>query len=154
MNIQDTVDYHLTSSVFALRRMYKLLATENGITHGIGSALTYIGHNGMPATKIAPMMGMTPSSLSRLLKVMEDEGLIYRKINNEDKRVVMVFLTESGFALRTKVKKAIARFNKNVMKRINSDEYKVFVKVNNEIKLQVKEELDAFQEKLKTINSQ
>lgn len=154
MNIQDTVDYHLTSSVFAMRRMYKLLASESGITHGIGSALTYIGREGVPATKIAPMMGMTPSSLSRLLKVMEDEGLIYRKINNEDKRVVMVFLTESGFALRTKVKKAIANFNKNVMKRINEDEYKAFVKVNNEIKLQVKEEIDAFQENLKTINSQ
>lgn len=146
MNIQETVDYHLTSSVFALRRMYKILAAKNGITHGIGSALTYIGREGMPATKIAPMMGMTPSSLSRLLKVMEDEGLIYRKIDNEDKRVVMVFLTETGFVLREKVKKAVANFNKNVMKRINPDEYKVFVKVNNEIKLQVQEELDAFQE--------
>jgi len=154
MNIQDTVDYHLTSSVFALRRMYKLLAAENGITHGIGSALTYIGREGVPATKIAPMMGMTSSSLSRLLKVMEDEGLIFRKTDKDDKRVVIIFLTESGFVLREKVKKAVANFNKHVMKRINPDEYKVFVKVNNEIKLQVKEELDAFQKNLKTINSQ
>ncbi len=153
MNIQDTVDYHISSTQFAMRRMYNLLATESGITHGIGSALTYIGKEGVPATKIAPMMGMNSSSLSRLLKVMEETGLIYRKHDTNDKRVVMVFCTDAGFALREKVNKAIIDFNKRLLKRINPDDLKAFVRVNNEIKAQVKEDVAAFQEKLNINNS-
>lgn len=148
MNIQDTVDYHISSTQFAMRRMYNLMATESGITHGIGLSLTYIGREGVPATKIAPMMGMTPSSLSRLLKVMEDDGLIYRKNGSKDKRVVMIFLTEKGVELREKVKNAITDFNKNVMNRINADDYNAFVRVNN----QIKEEVTAQMNELQKVN--
>ena len=146
MNIQDTVDYHISSTQFAMRRMYNLLAAENGITHGIGSALTYIGREGVPATKIAPMMGMTSSSLSRLLKIMEDEELIYRKLDQKDKRVVKIFLTESGLILRERVKKAVVDFNRRLMKRISNEDYRAFVRVNNEIKTQVREDVSAFLE--------
>ena len=78
MNIQETVDFQLRSTLFAMRRMYNLLAAENGITQGIGYALVNIGKEGIPSTKIAPLMGMTASSLSRLLKKMEDDGLVYK----------------------------------------------------------------------------
>jgi len=68
MIVEDTVDFHLRSTLFAMRRMYNLIAQENGITQGIGYALINVGEEGMPATKIGPLMGMTSSSLSRMLK--------------------------------------------------------------------------------------
>ncbi|NOX84583.1 MAG: MarR family transcriptional regulator [Chlorobi bacterium] len=149
MNIQETVDYHLTSSVFAMRRMYSLLAAQNGITQGIGYALTYIGKEGIPATKIAPMMGMTSSSLSRLLKNMEDTGIIYREPDQEDKRVVRIFLTEKGIELKEKVKRAVFRFNRNLFEKISKEDLEAFIRVNNIIKEQVKSEITEFQEKNK-----
>ena len=149
MNIQETVDYHISSTQFAMRRMYNMLAMESGITHGIGYALTYIGREGVPATKIAPMMGMNSSSLSRLLKTMEDEGLIYRKPDKKDKRVVMIFCTEAGLELREKVKRAVAAFNERLMKRITPEDHAALLRVNNAIKEQVKEDVAAFQ---KTLN--
>jgi len=149
MKIQETVDYHLNSSVFAMRRMYNLLATENGITQGIGYALTYIGREGIPATKIAPMMGMTSSSLSRLLKNMEDSGIIYRKPDKEDRRIVRIFLTDKGMDLKEKVKKVVFRFNKILLEQISKKDLEAFVRVNDIIKEQVKEEITAFQEKNK-----
>ena len=100
MNIQETVDYHLRSTLFSTRRLYNILALDNGITQGIGYALINISKEGVPATKIAPIMGMSTSSLSRLLKNMEDDGLIYRKANEEDRRVVKIFLTPMGLELR------------------------------------------------------
>ena len=154
MNIQETVDYHLNSTVFAMRRMYSLLAAESGITNGIGSALSYIGREGVPATKIGPMMGMTPSSLSRLLKTMEDDGLIYRQPDLVDKRVVMIFLTETGFILREKVKKVVIDFTNRLLTKISIEDLQAFIRVNNEIKAQVKEDVEAFQKNLKINNSQ
>ncbi len=149
MKIQETIDYHITSTFFAMRRMYNLLATRNGITHGIGYALTYIGKEGTPATKIAPMMGMTSSSLSRLLKTMEEEDIIYREPDRDDKRVVRIFLTPKGFELKEKVKKAVFRFNNMLFENISKEDLDAFVRVNHIIKEQVKEEITAFQEKNK-----
>ncbi len=145
MNIEQTVDFHLRSTLFAMRRMYNQLAAQNGITQGIGYALINIGKEGIPATKIAPIMGMTFSSLSRLLKNMEKDGLIYREHDQKDKRVVRIFLTNKGFELREKVKEVVVNFNKNLLQKINPENMEAFIKVNNAIKEQVKEVVEEHQ---------
>jgi len=145
MNIEETVDYHLRSTLFAMRRMYNLMASENGITQGIGYALLNIGKNGVPATKIAPMMGMTSSSLSRLLKNMEDDGLIYREADKDDKRIVKIFVTQTGLKLREQVKEVVVNFNKDLMQKISPEELSTFKKVNQVIRDQVRTDLDDFQ---------
>ena len=150
MNIEETVDFHLRSSLFATRRMYNLLAVQNGITQGIGYVLINIGKEGIPATKIAPLMGMTFSSLSRLLKNMEIRGLIYRKHEKEDKRIVRIFLTKDGLELREKVKDVVVNFNTNLFKKIKSEDLEGFIKVNNAIKEQVITDVDEFQKNVKS----
>ena len=150
MNIEETIDFHLRSSLFATRRMYNLLAVQNGITQGIGYVLINIGKEGIPATKIAPLMGMTFSSLSRLLKNMEIRGLIYRKHEKEDKRIVRIFLTKDGLELREKVKDVVVNFNTNLFKKIKSEDLEGFIKVNNAIKEQVITDVDEFQKNVKS----
>lgn len=145
MIVEDTVDFHLRSTLFAMRRMYNLIALENGITQGIGYALINIGEDGIPATKIAPLMGMTSSSLSRLLKNMEEDGMIYRKPDKEDKRIVRIFLTIEGGKLRDRVEKVVLDFNNKLFKKLELKELQVFEKVNNVIKEQVKEEIEMLQ---------
>ncbi|MCK9450209.1 MAG: MarR family transcriptional regulator [Bacteroidales bacterium] len=137
MNIQETVDFHLRSTLFATRRMYNLLAAENGITQGIGYVLINVGKEGVPATKIAPMMGMGTSSLSRLLKTMEDDGLIFRESNEEDRRVVKIFLTPRGVELRSRVRKVVVEFNKKLSEKIDPADMEAFVRVNETIRKQV-----------------
>ena len=142
MIVEDTVDFHLRSTLFAMRRMYNLIAQENGITQGIGYALINIGEDGIPATKIAPLMGMTSSSLSRMLKNMEDDGMIYRETDKADKRIVRIFLTDEGSKLRDKVEQVVLDFNNKLFKKLELKELQVFEKVNNVIKEQVREEID------------
>jgi len=147
MNIEETVDFHLRSTLFAMRRMYNTLAAENGITQGIGYALINIGKDGIPATKIAPMMGMTSSSLSRLLKNMEDDGLIYRKSEKGDKRIVNIFVTPKGGKLRDRVKAVVVSFNKRLLANISQEELKAFEKINSLIREQVKLDMEEFQDR-------
>jgi len=117
--------------------MYNLLAAENGITQGIGYVLINVGKEGVPATKIAPMMGMGTSSLSRLLKTMEDDGLIFRESNEEDRRVVKIFLTPRGVELRSRVRKVVVEFNKKLSEKIDPADMEAFVRVNETIRKQV-----------------
>jgi len=147
MNIEETVDFHLRSTLFAMRRMYNTLAAENGITQGIGYALINIGKDGIPATKIAPMMGMTSSSLSRLLKKMEDDKLIFREHDKVDKRIVKIFVTDKGLELRERVRSAVVDFNKRLLSKIDQSELKAFEKVNSIIKEQVKFDLEDYKDR-------
>jgi DNA-binding MarR family transcriptional regulator len=137
MNIQETVDYHLRSTLFATRRMYNLLAADNGITQGIGYVLINIGKEGVPATRIAPMMGMGNTSLSRLLKNMENDGLIYRVPDETDKRIVKIFLTPLGVELRSKVRKIVIDFNNKLTEKIQPADMEAFVRVSEIIRQQV-----------------
>ncbi|MCD6091795.1 MAG: winged helix-turn-helix transcriptional regulator [Bacteroidales bacterium] len=145
MNTQVTVDFQLRSTLFSMMRMYNLLATQNGTTQSVSYALLIIEKEGTPATKVAPLMGMSSSSLSRLLKNMEDSGLIYKESNLKDRRVVKVFLTEKGVELRREVKKVVLGFNEKVKKKISKEEFEVFSKVISIIKEQVQEDLAEIQ---------
>ena len=145
MNTQTTVDFYLRSSLFSMMRMYNQLASVHGITQGVGYVLLIIEKQGTPATKVAPLMGMSSSSLSRLLKNMEVNGLIYKETNKEDKRVVKVFLTEKGLEMRRIVKTVVSGFNERVCEKINTKEMKAFVKVTEVIKEQVQSDLTKFQ---------
>lgn len=141
MIVEDTVDFHLRSTLFAMRRMYNLIALENNITQGIGYALINIGEEGIPATKIAPLMGMTSSSLSRMLKKMQDEGMIYRKPDKDDKRIVRIFLTINGSKLRDRVEEVVLNFNRELFKKLDIEDLRAFERVNNIIKEQAKQEI-------------
>ncbi len=145
MNIEETVDYHIRATLFAMMRMYNLLAAENGITQGIAYVLILINEEGIPATKIAPLMGMGTSSLTRLLKKMEVDGLIYRQTDEVDKRVVRIFLTEKGNKLREKAKAVVINFNEKILKKISKKEMEDFVKVSGIIREQIKNEIEIFQ---------
>lgn len=145
MKIEETVDFHLRSTLFSMMRMYNLLAAQHGVTQGVGYALLIIEKEGTPATKVAPLMGMSSSSLSRLLKNMEDNGLIYKESNLVDKRVVKVFLTQKGVELRRVVKKVVLGFNNKICEKISKEDFEVFSKVNTIIKEQVIEDIAEYQ---------
>lgn len=142
MKLQETVDYHIKSTWHALTRMYNNIASKYDLSQTIGYVLINIEKEGTPATKIAPLMGMEPTSLSRLLKSMETRGLIYRKGDDEDKRVVRIFLTEEGVKKRNLAKETVLSFNEKLMKEISQDELKQLIKILGIIKRCVDDEME------------
>ena len=147
MILKETVDYHIKATWHSITRMYNLFASKYSLSQTIGYVLINIKREGTPATKIAPLMGMEPTSLSRLLKNMEDNGLIYRKGDKTDKRVVRIFLTKAGLEKRKISKETIINFNTKLLKRINTKEMETFIKVLACIKDQVDIDIKEFQGK-------
>ncbi|MBK9292089.1 MAG: MarR family transcriptional regulator [Bacteroidetes bacterium] len=129
MRISETIDYHIRGALFAMRRMYNIMAAELGTTQGVAYVLINVPHHGIAATSIAPMMGMSATSLTRLLKTMEQDGLIYRKKSTGDRRVVMVFLTEKGQQLRRKVRQVVIDFNKKLFAGLDPRDTEAFIRV-------------------------
>lgn len=127
MKKEETVDYHIKSAWHAISRMYNQGGLVKGITASTGFVLLNIDvENGSPATKIAPMLGMEARSLTRMLKSLEESGLIYKKQDTEDKRLVRIYLTEAGLEKRRFSRDAVIFFNQRIRERVSDEQLNSF----------------------------
>jgi DNA-binding MarR family transcriptional regulator len=133
MNLRETVDYHLKATWHSLTKMYNRIAEKYETSQTIGYVLINVDKEGTPATQIAKALGMEPTSLSRLLKSMEQKGLIYKEDDENDKRVVRIFLTDYGVIQRKIAKNTVIKFNEKILKKVSEKELKIFYKVINAI---------------------
>ena len=142
MKREETVDYNIKTAWHAINRMYNQEALKNDITTSIGFVLLNINSTeGTPATKIAPLIGLESSSLVRMLKSMEEKGLIYRKADPLDKRMVRVFLTKLGQQKKDIAFDTVMAFNQFVFDKIPAKDLRVFFRVIQKIN-QIVEETD------------
>jgi MarR family transcriptional regulator, organic hydroperoxide resistance regulator len=130
MKPEETVDYNFKVCWHAISRMYNVEAVKNDITTSIGFVLLNIDQeSGTPATKIAPLLGLEARSLTRILKSMEEQGLIYKVSDDRDKRLVRIFLTEKGLIKKEVARRTVKQFNSKVREEIPQEDLDVFFKV-------------------------
>ena len=134
MRREDTVDYNIKAAWHAIARMYNQQAAKHNLTMSMGFVLLNINpEEGTPATKIAPLMGLEARSLTRLLKSMEEKGLIYREADPTDKRLVRIVLTKEGKKKREVSKQVVLTFNNVVREDIDGSKLMVFFEVLQQI---------------------
>ena len=134
MKREETIDHHIKTAWHAISRMYNQQAGKIDITMSIGFVLLNISSKeGTPATKIAPLMGLEARSLTRVLKNMEEKGLIFRKPDPKDKRSVRIFLTAEGKRKKEVSRATVLAFNQVVNKEIPHEKLKVFFEVIQDI---------------------
>ena len=124
--LMDATIRHLWHKI---SRMYNQKANEYGITISIGFILLNIDKEGTPSTQLGPKMGMEPTSLSRTLKTMEEKGFIERKPDLQDKRKVLIFLTQEGVDKRNITKHVVLDFNQQLVANIPKGKLKTFFEV-------------------------
>lgn len=125
-----TIDYALRATWQAVARMYNEEAKRFGSTMAVGFTLLSLDpKKGTPSTSLGPKMGMEATSLSRILKSMEEKGLIERKPNPDDGRGVLIYLTEFGKAKRDDSKEVVMNFNESVLNQVSSSKMECFFEV-------------------------
>ena len=134
MKPEETVDYNIKVAWHAISRMYNTQAAQNDITTSIGFVLLNIDQeNGTPATKIAPLLGLETRSLTRILRSMEDKGLIYKQADSVDKRSVRIFLTPVGLEKKEISRQTVRHFNLKIREKIPQSQLDSFFKVAAQI---------------------
>lgn len=136
LKIKDypTVGYSLRTSWSSVVKYYSTIASTHNSTMPIGLALVSIDpENGNPSTSLGPKIGMEPTSLSRTLKKLEEDGYIERFPNPNDGRSVIVKLTESGKEIHKIAKKSIMDLNEKILSNLSEEKIKIFHEVCNTI---------------------
>ncbi|MDB4060608.1 MarR family transcriptional regulator [Vicingaceae bacterium] len=128
MKPAETVDYHVKFLWHSISNLYNQIAQEFDLTQATGYALLNIDSaQGIAATRIAPLMGMKATSLSRMLKKMESDDLIYKKKCENDGRSVKIHLTKKGEEKKKIASKVVIEFNEYMINKIDkSDLIKYF----------------------------
>lgn len=131
---EKTIDHQLRATWQAVAKMYNEQAAKHDSTMAVAFVLLNIDfENGTPSTALGPQMGMEPTSLSRILKSMEEKGAIYRERNPEDGRSVLIKLTEMGKEKREVSKISVFKFNEVVQQNISEEKLNNFFEVTDTI---------------------
>lgn len=130
-NMKDkTIDYVLRTTWLAVQKMYNEEAAKFESTMATGFTLLSIDpEEGTPSTALGPKMGMEPTSLSRILKTMEELGLIERRPNPDDGRGVLIHLTDFGREKREYSRERVITFNKTIKDHVSEDQLNHFYEV-------------------------
>jgi DNA-binding MarR family transcriptional regulator len=122
--------YQIKTAWLQIQKMGDKIASRYDASLSMAFVLMAIYEkDGTPVTKIAPRIGMEPNSLSRLLKSLEKKAYIYKEADPDDKRVVLVKLTELGLERRKVALRSVFSIEKAVMKDVSDKDLQGFFKV-------------------------
>lgn len=124
---KETTCSRIKQSWLAISRMYNNEAVKHELTTTTGFILLNIDSNeGTPSTQIGPLLGMEATSLTRTMNQLEERGIIKRKKDKLDARVVRMVLTEKGKKKKDVSKKTVKDFNKIISEKYSSSELEKF----------------------------
>lgn len=127
MKPEETVDFHLKVVWQNIANTYNQVASGFGITQALGYTLINVQEEGTAVTQIANLLGVKSTSLSRILKNMEELGLIFRKVDENDKRSVKIYLTDFGREKKQLAKQVVRDFNEYLNKHLGPNDKKELI---------------------------
>src|SRR5919202_5995440 len=81
----------------AFKRMMVIVEREAGVNAGQWFVLTMLGkEDGIAQGELCQRFDLDPSRLTRIGQALEREGVVHRKRDPEDNRVVRMYLTGEG----------------------------------------------------------
>ena len=130
----DNIDLILKSTWLAVLKMYSEMAQDHDATAVQALTLLKIDpKEGTRSTNLGPKMAIEPTSLTRIIKLLEDNGYIYKEKTTSDKREVIIKLTEKGITSRNMSKQVVLNFNNAVSTKIPQEKLEIFKEVMGEI---------------------
>ncbi|RWI97661.1 MarR family transcriptional regulator [Mesorhizobium sp.] len=100
--LDNQLCFALYATSMAINRTYKPMLDEMGITYPQYLVLNALGEaDGMSVGTIARRLALDSSTVTPLVKRMEQAGLVTRQRSHDDERQVQVDLTAAGRALLT-----------------------------------------------------
>ncbi len=130
----ENVDLILKQTWLSVSKMYTEMAQDHAATAVQALTLLKIDpKEGTRSTNLGPKMAIEPTSLTRIIKLLEDNGYIYKEKTPTDKREVIIKLTDKGLNYRNLSKEVVVNFNKKVVEKIDPEKLLIFKEVMADI---------------------
>ena len=128
--VQDISDSLLPSLGLAFWRMKHAFEREVGLSAATWFLLsTLIEEDGISQGEVSHRFEVDPSRITRLAQRLQDEGLLRRKRDPEDNRVVRLYITEEGRLLIEDCQERRERFESRFRREFSTEELAEFRRV-------------------------
>jgi DNA-binding MarR family transcriptional regulator len=121
--VQDISDSLLPSLGLAFWRMKHAFEREVGLSAATWFLLSMlIEEDGISQGEVSHRFEVDPSRITRLAQRLQDEGLLRRKRDPEDNRVVRLYITEEGRLLIESSQERRERFESRFRREFSTEE--------------------------------
>lgn len=86
-------------------------------------------HVGLPQRNLSLLSGKSPANMTRILDRLEKKRRIIRKLNPDDRRSVLIFLTKEGKALKDEVINLFEGLRAELVYGIADEKQKIAIEV-------------------------
>ena len=129
MQMTECINYLLSTVQRKVHKDMSCVLSPFDVTPAQYGVLSCIWQDGLDNPKaIADALKIETASITNILERMENKGLILRRINKDDRRFVIVELTEKGLALEEPILQTVEKFNLDTLALLTQEEQAVFKK--------------------------
>lgn len=86
---------------------------------------------------LAAKLDLESSSMTGLLDRLEKKGFIERRPDPNDRRSILIFLTQSGITARQNIKALVEKLDRKVQEALSADDVKAFRRIISVISKQI-----------------
>lgn len=86
-----------------------------------GRLLPYLDIDGTRSVDLARRMGVTKQAVARLVKELEEDGLLYREPDGADGRAFLVKFTEAGLDYLTQMHRSISQIEREYERMVGRE---------------------------------
>lgn len=127
-----SIEYGMRQSWLNIKKVYNTAIKKHNATMSeIMILLAIDPKEGISASLLGPRIGVAPTSLSRIVNILEEKGYIKRQFHTEaqDRRIVNLILTKEGLEKRDLAKEKMFYFNEELRKHVSEEDLKGYYKV-------------------------
>ena len=139
MNVNDELgeSFEIAEKFHRMRQLMMHLPSKLGVSHSEFCTMNIISESdspdGIAVSAIAAALEVTPPAVSRMLKSLEERGLIERRVNAFNRRSTVVKLTKNGEKLLDVAHERFIGMIHCISDKMGSEQLREFNRLYNEI---------------------
>jgi DNA-binding MarR family transcriptional regulator len=110
---------------FLERLATKMVDDSTTIVQARGRLLPYIDVAGTRSVDLARRMGVTKQAVGKLVRELEEDGLLYRQPDGADGRAFLVKFTEAGLEYLSRMHKCISQIERDYERLVGPERMQV-----------------------------
>ena len=128
-------DWELVAQVCqAYRSLSDVFIDQIGMHRAQATVLCRLyGQDGMTQSEIGDQLSVQGATVTNMLQRMEESGLVTRRRDLEDNRLVRVYLTESGREKERAITEQFLKLQSTVFEGISGDDRALFRRILNQM---------------------
>jgi DNA-binding MarR family transcriptional regulator len=137
MEADDRIIYNITEAQRSLMAHLKDRLSAEGLSITVvqaGMLFLLNQQDGRTMTELSRLLFTENSSMTRLVDRMEKAGLVQRRTDPQDRRTLIISITEAGRNQSVAAKKIVKGVNEEIKTNLSAEELEIFKKVLGRLK--------------------